>query len=448
MNNTFLTPGVPWALALALVTISTPAPAPAQTGGNGGSVGGGGGVMNAPGGPPVITRTETSSEWGGRSSVLNLMAHDGVQREIGLTPEQQEEANAIVAAFRQALTERQEVIRQRFNGPSPRIQEAQARIAFMRQTVAEFDRQIEAVLTPDQQVRFSKACEQDRQSGTSPGSASGSLSKAGRSSTTPSGSVRSDADGSVSALPPGTGASHAASGQDSFSSSGDPGSPSRVIRNPSVRSSLGLTPEQSAEIDRILAGFQQQELQWVQEGFNRRVQDRLQNPRRNNGHNGPDLATAASQATLRLEQLLQPAQQARLQQISFQAEGASALFRPAMVQALKLTSTQQARLASIAQTTRKQADTLLGRQTPRPPVDASGVPVLPTRPPKLFSQNDLERAERTKEQGSRSTLAVLTPDQRQTYNAMLGRPYPGLAQIPGFGGGSSSIQEQGQGVSR
>lgn len=445
MNNTFLTPGVPWALALALVTISTPTSAPAQTGGNGGFVGGGGGVMNAPGGPPVVNRTETSSEWGGRSSVLNLMAHDGVQQEIGLTPEQQEEANAIVAAFRKALTEHQEVIHQRFNGPSPRIQEAQARIASMRQTVAEFDRQIETVLTPDQQVRFSKACEQDRQSGTSPGSASGSSSKGGRSSTAPSGGVRSDAGGSVSALPPGTGASHVASGQDSFSSSGDPGSPLRVIRNQSVRSSLGLTPEQSAEIDRILAGFQQQELQWVQEGFNRRAQGPSRHPRRNIG---PDLPTAASQATLRLEQLLQPAQRTRLQQISLQAEGASALFRPALIQALKLTSTQQARLASIAQATRKKADAILGHQPPAPLLDVSGIPVPPNRPARVVVPADIDRAEQTKEQGSRSMLAVLTPDQRQTYHAMLGRPYPGLAQIPGFGGGGSMRQEQGQGVSR
>jgi hypothetical protein len=444
MKNRILTRHAQRALALVLVAISTHAPAAAQTGGyggSGGSVGGGGGVMHAPGGPPTVNRTENSAEWGGRSSVLNLMADAGVQREIGLTPQQQEEANSVVAAFRQTLAEQQDTIRQRFRTRSPQIQEAQARIASMRQTVAEFDRQIEAVLTPDQQVLLSKACEQDRKANTPPGSASGSSSKGAPGSTAPSRSARADAVGSVSPLPPGTGTSQVASGQDSFSSSGDPGSPMRVIRNLSVRSSLGLTQAQSAEIDRIMGRFQQQELQWVQEGVTRYTQGPARHPRRNNG---PDLPTAASQATLRLEQLLQPAQRARLQQISLQTEGASALFRPALIQALKLTSTQQARLASIAQATRKKADAILGHQPQSPLLDASGVPVPPNRPARKVVPADIDRAEQTKEQGSRSMLAVLTPDQRQTYNAMLGRPYPGLAQIPSFGGGGSMSQEHGQ----
>lgn len=414
-------------------------PALAQAGGVGGSAGGGmgiGGSGGGPGSPPMVSTSKSApSSWGGRGSLLNLIADPGIQRELGLTPAQKGQADAIVAGVRQAAHQQDKASFARGRDRIELLRKRDERIAAMRRDAAVMEQEIEAVLNPEQRRILARARQQDR-------AGVGAVRAPGLAGT----QARGTAGVSVPTSLPGVAVvqTNAASGGGGYASGGDPGSVQRVIRSPAVVQSLALTPQQFGAIEAVMVRLHAREQQLASEMA---ALSPMALSRQQRTSAKGDIASLARTATQTLEAMLNPAQQARVKQISLQALGAGALFRPEVIDALKLTATQQARLASVSQATQKQVDAIFMPAPLGPAADPAAPVPQAMRPPKPLTHGDFDRAQQIQQRGGQAMLAVLTPAQRQAFQTLQGRPYPGLDQIAGFGGGGSSSSGSGYGTS-
>ena len=127
---------------------------------------------------------------------------------------------------------------------------------------------------------------------------------------------------------------------------------------------------------------------------------------------------AVARAGEEILQKLKPAQQKRLKEICLQAQGADALFKPEIIQALDLTATQQIKLASMRQEAERQALALYG------PGNNHGQPPAPIGPDshaeRLRVQVDTER---------RMIGSVLTPAQQAKLGQLRGNEFAGAARF-------------------
>ena len=386
-------------ITLAVIGLIMPlASLPARAQGGGGIVGGGGGG-STPGmiSPPVTHSSESSSSWGGRSAPLNLLFASSVQSELHLDAPQ-------LAAIAEA---RAEVEKRQLGSFDDFRRLGDARAEVYRKLHEETEAQnrsadaigdeILAVLTPRQKALVEQAQARDK-----------SAVQANAGSGT--------GGGGVSLSPPPAGAGRVLSSNvvvrsgGSHSSSGGPsGSVVRALQNPRLLASLALSPQQEATVLDALDRHRASEREHSQLVARRFAEARSKSPR------AAMEADAFAGLTEPILALLSPAQRRRLDELSLQADGPDALIRPEVANGLKLTATQQAKLAAIRSASRPQANAAM---RPGSPPD----PSLEQR-----SRRDAER---------RMLTEVLTPAQRQTFEKMKGRPFAGLDQLPAMGGGS------------
>lgn len=388
----------------------------------GGAVGGGASVNGVPI-PLVTTVTRDSVQWGGRGSLVNLLANEGVQQELGVSPAQKGQIDTWVAEARQASgvagagrlgAENRDSFRQ-----------IGARVEVMQQEVPEFEGRVLAVLRPEQRLVLDQACAKDR-------SDAGRVVGPGRSGAAASASGTADAGIGGGTASGGQGGVQRQAGGGGYTAGGGPGSPLRVMRFPTVRKSLELDAAQEAEVEGILGEFSEREADM------RRDIAALRPSRAGRGGVPPAARRAAevsADVQKRLEAILTPAQMARARELSIQADGPAALFRQEVMEVLKLNPSQQSRLAWVSEDTRKQVDAVFVGS--RPQVGPTGVPLGGGRP-KLVTQADLDRAERLRKLGAQRLMAVLTSTQREAFERMKGRPFAGINQIAEFGGVSTS----------
>jgi len=379
-----------------------------------GGVVGGGASVNGVSIPLITTVTRDSVQWGGRGSLVNLLANEAVQQELGVSPAQKGQIDAWVAEARQASgasgvgrsgAENRDSVRQ-----------MGARVEVMQQEVPEFEGRVLAVLRPEQRLVLDQACAKDR-------SDAGRVVGAGRSG------AAGSASGSASGGPGGV---QRQAGGGGYTAGGGPGSPLRVMRFPTVRKTLELDAAQEAEVERILGEFSEREADM------RRDIAALRPARSGRGGVPPAARRAAevsADVQKRLEAILTPAQMARAKELSIQADGPAALFRQEVMEALKLNPSQQSRLAWVSEDTRKQVDgVFVGSQARLGP---TGEPLAGGRA-KPVTQADFDRADRLRKLGVQRLMAVLTSAQREAFERMKGRPFAGIDQIAEFGGVSTS----------
>lgn len=112
----------------------------------------------------------------------------------------------------------------------------------------------------------------------------------------------------------------------------------------------------------------------------------------------------------KIKEILNDSQYKRYREIDLQVQGATAVLRPEIGQKLGITDEQ-----------REQIHRILEENRPQPPQGGQG-----ERP-------DPSQMEKKREELNRKVLAVLTADQRSTWNSMIGKPFKLTQQ--GFGPG-------------
>jgi hypothetical protein len=118
-------------------------------------------------------------------------------------------------------------------------------------------------------------------------------------------------------------------------------------------------------------------------------------------------------------QKLDPAQQKRLKEICLQAQGANALFKPDIIQALGLTATQQIELARLRQEAERQAS------APQVPVNNG------RQPPVLLAPDSLGERLKAIQVATEHRMigSVLTPEQQAKLRQMRGNEFAGAARF-------------------
>jgi eukaryotic-like serine/threonine-protein kinase len=180
-----------------------------------------------------------------------------------------------------------------------------------------------------------------------------------------------------------------------------------LLHNPLVQDALSLDDRQKPRLAELLQ-------QWSQERdrFRRETQDADEAIRRKRS---VEIAEAHDKA---LAELLSPSQQKRLKQISVQSHGLFAFNDPDVVQALGLSPAQR-------QTIREIERSFFGRFAGPPGRSfGPGPGALRLRP--------------TREEGIAKVLAILTEEQRQSWQELTGTPVEGIGEPmfrgpPGFG---------------
>lgn len=418
--------GVGWLLLLASGGWTTKVGA--QIGGVGGGVGGGASV-NGVAIPMTTTGTQESVSWGGRSSAVSLLADEEVRKELGLSAAQRTQVAEWVSRVRQAGMEDSRTLQRDTQTGTQRLlqraKQREQRLAALERDIETLGQRIRVALNPAQQRIVDQACAKDLADAGGPKSSGGGFGVVG------GGGVPSTAGVVV--------ATNVASGGGGYASGGTRGSVVRVMRFPTVRRSLALTPEQAGIVDAALADLGVLEADLRQDMQALRPEPLVRPGIRPTARRASDLS---AQANTELAALLTPDQKTRLDQISLQVDGVEALFRPEVVDALKLNATQQARLASVSQQTRKRAESYLFPPHARVNPTPGGAPIVP--PAGRVPPPDHAAVDRVQQQGALGMMAVLTTAQRQTFERMMGRPFPGIARLEGFGGSTSSEVRTGK----
>ena len=393
----------------------------AQTGGVGGGAGGGA-TVNGVAIPMTTTTTQESVSWGGRSSAVSLLANEEVRKELGLNAAQRSQVAEWVSRVRQASMDDSRTLQRDGQAATQRLlhraKQREQRLAALERDIEALGQRIRVALNPAQQRIVDQACAKD-------------LADAGVPKSGGSGFGVGGGGGVPSAA--GVVVTNVASGGGGYSSGGTRGSVVRVMRYPTVRRSLALTPEQVGVVDAALADLGVLEADLRQDMQALRPEPLVRPGIRPTARRTSELST---EANAELAALLTADQKTRLDQISLQVDGVEALFRPEVVDALKLNATQQARLASVSQQTRKRTESYLFSSHPRSNPTPGGAPIVP--PSGRMSPPDHAAVDRVQQQGALGMMAVLTTAQRQTFERMMGRPFPGIARLEAFGGSTSS----------
>ena len=205
-----------------------------------------------------------------------------------------------------------------------------------------------------------------------------------------------------------------------YASGGGPGGVVRVISLDRVQEQLRLSDAQRQQIAEITREVGQME---------KDVFAKSQPPARTSAnewiepHQQKEQTTrqAVALAGDEILTMLEPAQQKRLKEICLQALGADALFKPATVQALGLTATQQIQLASIRQEAERQISALYG---------AERKPGQSPAPPPVNLNSLGERSKAIQEEAEHRMInSVLSPAQQTQLRQMLGKEFAGIARL-------------------
>jgi Spy/CpxP family protein refolding chaperone len=316
-----------------------------------------------------------------------------------------EEFHRSMVATREANVTERDAMFSRREEPAKRIAEA-------NQELARATEQIIAELTPAQRTELQELCRQalaDEKGFQERMTSSQGL-----------GGVSGQSGGS------GGGAiSISGSGRHEYADGGGPGGVIRVISHPGVQEQLKLSDGQRTKIAEITgqvrefessfhAGLEssrkssvaERKAQWQQQLAQRRqrfeqLQQKVNSTRQ-----------AVERAGEEMTKLLTPAQQKRLNEIRLQVQGADALFKPYIIRALGLTTTQQIRLGKLKEETNRQV---------------------------FLAGNEQRRA--VQREGERHMISsVLTPEQQRKLQEMKGKEFAGNFGFPaasGGGGGSA-----------
>ena len=202
-----------------------------------------------------------------------------------------------------------------------------------------------------------------------------------------------------------------------YQSGGGPGSVVRVISYDRVQEQLRMSDEQRLQIAGITRQVRQMEAGLFSETQTPARTSRIESFEQQRQRE-ESMRQAVARAGEEILQKLKPAQQKRLKEICLQAQGADALFKPEIIQALDLTATQQIKLASMRQEAERQALALYG------PGNNHGQPPAPIGPDshaeRLRVQVDTER---------RMIGSVLTPAQQAKLGQLRGNEFAGAARF-------------------
>jgi hypothetical protein len=139
------------------------------------------------------------------------------------------------------------------------------------------------------------------------------------------------------------------------------------------------------------------------------------------------LVQFAEAQTSRLAMILTPAQQERLKQISLQSQGLFAFQEPEVIQALELTVDQRQQIREI------EFQSIFGRGPKPPPemfANRDGRKDSPDGPLKGHFHGpppNKEEDERRMREAVQKAVSLLTPEQTERWNALIGLPFQGRA---------------------
>ena len=178
-----------------------------------------------------------------------------------------------------------------------------------------------------------------------------------------------------------------------------------MLSQPAVRHDVQLTDEQAAKIERVNSEFPRRMAAF----YELRQLDSEQKQQRLN-----EMVAGIEKS---FDSILTPAQSQRVRQIALQAGGLSSLIDSAVSQTLGLTTGQKDKIRAL------NAEWDTKRHRPGPPDK-------PREPPEKMK----EAFESQQKEVMAKALALLTPAQVQTWNALIGEPFHGPL-FPDHGGG-------------
>ena len=405
---------------------------------------------------------------GERGSVVQVVRDADVRAELNLRSEQQQQIGDILGRVQAMEQELFEAFR---NHQQAQIDAARARSGQHREKLEEAHRQLDAatkkvldLLTPAQQKQLLALCRQAAadeagfQARMSPGQGGGGGGFGGRTGGGGGGGGGYGGGGSAGpqagtayrpqypksgqpgVAPPsvrpgqgGGGFGGGGGGGGSFGGSTNPGTASRqeyrneyasgggpggvvgVIAFDRVQEQLGLSDEKREQVTEIT-----RQVSRMEEGLFAKSQpparsEWFEQQRQKEEAARQAVALAGDEILTKLE----PAQQKRLKEICLQAQGADALFKPATIQALGLTATQQIQLASIRQEAERQISALYG---------AERKPGQSPAPPPINLNSLGERSKAIQEEAEhRMISSVLSPGQQTQLRQMRGKEFAGVA---------------------
>ena len=192
----------------------------------------------------------------------------------------------------------------------------------------------------------------------------------------------------------------------------------RVISNEGIQEQLSLSKAQRQQIGAITSQVSHFEKDFFSEIRSRSPaseQEAFQQ-RKQKEDSTRQAVAAAGEEILRL---LEPAQQKRLKEICLQVQGANALFKPDIIQALGLTAAQQIKLATMRQEAERETAALYG---------PNGRPGQPSRPMDFKSAAQRAGAIQ-RDTENRMVTSVLTPAQRTRFKDMQGLEFAGATRL-------------------
>lgn len=184
---------------------------------------------------------------------------------------------------------------------------------------------------------------------------------------------------------------------------GGPGGGGRLflIANPAVQEELKLTEEQKQLLQDLRNDLRQKMASL------REIEDRQQRFQR--------MREITQEAQELLDAILEPNQKTRLEQIELQLQGPRALLRRDVAEKLGLTEEQRSKIREIFESLRP---------------DFSRIREMSPEERRQFFQSMRERAEKAQQEA----LAVLTPEQKEKWEKMLGAPFDVSRLRPRFPG--------------
>jgi hypothetical protein len=196
------------------------------------------------------------------------------------------------------------------------------------------------------------------------------------------------------------------------------GGPVTLVQDKEVQKELKLSPEQVQKVETIFAQVRREVRQQIEDA--ERPDQATPDDREKRVERRERIMTAVmGQATRMVAQVLTSAQIKRLNQILVQRQGAQAFMDPKVQELLRLTADQKAKLKAITDEA-----------------------VQNMRNDFRIPQGDVDemrkKGMRRREETMGKALAVLSADQRETWNDLKGVPYEIRPNLPGAGGLSVS----------
>ena len=372
-----------------------------SAGGSSGSGGGGGGY----------------SSGGERGSVVRVIRDPAVQQEVGVSSEQKQRIDTILQRVQvlenELFQSLDRLSAEQHQALGARRQDTAAQYDAANQQLAQASSKILEQLTPAQRTQLRALCQQAKadpagfQARVTHGQHDGGGGGGGSSSSSSGGS----------------GPGPSTSVQREYQDGGGPGGVISVISHEQVQQQLRLDQKQRQQVAEIIGQVRQSEAAFHRntrtpfagprsEGFQAR-QKRFEEQRQKE----ESVRQAVNRAGDDILKELTATQQERVRGICLQAQGADALFKPEIIQALGLTATQQVKLANLRRT----------------------APAQSSRASQPGTNWIAAQARLQLETEKRMINEVLTPAQQAKLQQMRGKEFAGAAGfMPTAGGGWNS----------